>query len=200
MASFTVSTIPSQMNWINQPVGWNVEENKLSVEAGQNTDWFIDPAGTTSNHNAPVAVFIPPENTFLLKAKVTVEFASTFDAGVLFLYGKADHWAKLCFEYSPQRQPMVVSVVTRGISDDCNTTPIQGSSVYLRIYRQENVFAFHYSLDNRYWHFARYFTLGKLEQIRVGFSAQSPMGEKCKAVFSEIEYRPVKLSDLRNGE
>ena len=95
---------------------------------------------------------------------------------------------------------MIVSVVTRGVSDDCNSVSIGDHSVYLRIYRQSDVLAFHYSLNGRYWHFVRFFSLGIVEQLRVGFSTQSPMGQGCRAVFSEIRYAASALPDLRNGE
>jgi regulation of enolase protein 1 (concanavalin A-like superfamily) len=95
---------------------------------------------------------------------------------------------------------MIVSVVTRDVSDDCNSVVVGDYSVYLRVYRRSEVFAFHYSLDGHYWHFVRYFTMGDLGQLRMGFSAQSPTGQGCKVDFSEILYTPRILSDLRNGE
>jgi hypothetical protein len=94
---------------------------------------------------------------------------------------------------------MIVSVVTRGVSDDCNSVSVGDRSAYLRIYRQSDVLAFHYSLDGHYWHFVRYFSLRNSEQLRVGFSTQSPVGQGCRANFSEIHYSPRVLSDLRNG-
>jgi regulation of enolase protein 1 (concanavalin A-like superfamily) len=108
---------------------------------------------------------------------------------VLFVYADNATWAKLCFEVSPQRQPMIVSVVTRGLSDDCNSLPIHGNSVYLRIHRRNSVWAFHYSLDGQYWQFVRYFNLGA-EARQVGFSAQCPTGQGCRADFTSIQYRP----------
>ena len=36
---------------------------------------------------------------------MTVDFAATYDAGVLVLHERDDLGAKLCFEYSPQREP-----------------------------------------------------------------------------------------------
>jgi regulation of enolase protein 1 (concanavalin A-like superfamily) len=95
---------------------------------------------------------------------------------------------------------MIVSVVTRGVSDDCNSVEIDGSEVYLRVARTPQTWAFHNSLDGRFWHFVRYFTLGKVDSPRVGFSAQSPTGAQCAAIFSEISYRAGSLRDLRNGE
>ena len=135
-----------------------------------------------------------------MSAKVTVNFASTFDAGVLLLYERDDLWAKLCFEYSPQNQPMVVSVVTRGLSDDCNSTVIDGNTVYLRVARIGGAFASITRSMAQYWNMVRYFTLGKVENLRVGFEAQSPTGQGCNVVFSEIAYRPDLLKDMRSGE
>ncbi|MFN8455378.1 MAG: DUF1349 domain-containing protein [Anaerolineae bacterium] len=96
---------------------------------------------------------------------------------------------------------MIVSVVTRGVSDDCNSTIIAGDEqVFLRVARQTNTFAFHYSHDGRLWHLVRYFGLGPLDQVQAGFSAQSPTGEQCQAKFSEISCRPGIIKDIRSGE
>ena len=200
--SFTLDSIPGNLTWKNQPLESTsaAELPQFSITTGPQTDWFIHPAGAPVKANAPIALFLPPDATFQLRAKVTVDFAATYDAGTLFVYVHDTLWAKLCFEYSPQQQPMVVSVVTRGVSDDCNSVDIEGRSVYLRLYREDRVLAFHYSLDGRYWHFVRHFSLGDLEQVQVGFSAQSPLGQRCEVTFSEIQYTPSALADLRNGE
>ncbi len=201
MTVFTLPSVPGELYWKNPPLDWKVEPGpSLSILAGEITDLFVDPAGSVAKDNAPVALFAPPDENFLLGARVTVQFASTFDAGVLQVRERDDLWAKLCFEYSPQGEPMIVSVVTRETSDDCNSVPIQGQTVFLRIARNAQTFAFHYSLDGRYWHLVRYFTLGRLGALRVGFSAQSPTGQHCRAVFDEIDYRMGTLADNRSGE
>jgi regulation of enolase protein 1 (concanavalin A-like superfamily) len=201
MTVFTLPSLPGELYWKNPPLEWKVELGpSLSILAGESTDLFVDPAGTVAKDNSPVALFAPPNENFLLSAKVSVAFASTFDAGVLQVRERDDLWAKLCFEYSPQRQPMIVSVVTRGTSDDCNSVPIQGNTVFLRVACNAQTFTFHYSLNGRYWHMVRYFTLGKLGALRVGFSSQSPTGQQCRAVFSEIGYRVGTLTDNRSGE
>lgn len=202
MTALSLSAIPSDLEWKNDPVDWKVgADGSLSITAGAKTDWFVEPSGSDwVTSNAPAALFSPPVENFLLSAKVTVNFASTFDAGVLMLYERDDLWTKMCFEYSPQNQPMIVTVVTRGLSDDCNSSVIDGNSIYLRVARIGDAFALHYSHDEQYWNLVRYFTLGKLENLRVGFLAQSPTGEGCTVVFSDIAYRPDVLKELRNGE
>lgn len=201
MTTFTIPSIPGEFEWHVQPLEWSFETARgLSITAGKQTDWFADPAGSEVKKNAPVAMISPADENFLLSAKVSVRFASMFDAGVLHIHCNEDHWAKLCFEYSPQGVPMVVSVVTRGVSDDCNSVEVEKSEIYLRIARTPKTIAFHYSHDGQIWHFVRYFNLGDCGAVRVGFSTQAPTGNGCTAVFSEISYRAGTLTDNRNGE
>jgi uncharacterized protein len=201
MATFTFSSVPGELSWRHDPLSWDAGDGKqLTIVAGATTDLFTDPAGDARNDNAPGAFFAPPDETFRVSARVAVDFASIYDAGTLTVYGSDDRWAKLCFEFSPQRQPMIVSVVTRSVSDDCNSVPLDRTDIYLRIVQQPPIFAFHYSTDGQFWHLVRYFSLGDLPQVRIGFAAQSPTGQQCKVTFSEITYRPNVPANLRNGE
>ena len=201
MTTFTLPTIPGEFHWHIPPLEWSYEPAQgFFILAGAQTDWFSDPAGNYAKDNAPCALVTLLDDNFLLSAKVSVAFASTFDAGVLQIREADDRWAKLCFEYSPQHRPTIVSVVTRGESDDCNSVEVDRSEIYLRVARTPQTLAFHYSQDGRVWQFVRYFTLGKLNSLRVGFSAQSPMGKKCAVIFSEMSYRLGNLQDNRSGE
>jgi len=201
MVTFILPSIPGELQWKNQSLDWNIgPDNNLSILAGKNTDWFNDPAGNYTCDSAPSALFTPPDTNFILSVKVTVNFASAFDAGVIQIRGSKERWAKFGFEYSPQLQPMIVSVVTRGASDDCNSAIIDGREVYLRMSLTPQTIAFHYSREGHYWHLVRYFTLGQMKDLQVGFSSQSPTGQKCNTVFSEISYRAGMLRDNRSGE
>jgi regulation of enolase protein 1 (concanavalin A-like superfamily) len=195
-----MAALPVALSWVHHPFAWTVEsEDQLTIQAGAATDWFSDPAGSQRKDDAPCALFASSDNEFTLSAHVRVDFASTFDAGTLQVRVQDDVWAKLCFEYSPQHQPIIVSVVTRGVSDDCNSARIEEGAVFLRITRRDVILAFHYSLDGRLWHLVRYFTLGDAPHLRIGLSAQSPTGGGCTAVFSQIRYSPTAVADLRSG-
>src|SRR5689334_9009688 len=136
MTTFTLPTIPGEFQWQIPPIDWSLEaQQRLVILAGAETDWFIDPDGNYTKDNAPCAVAQITDDHFLLSAKVAVEFASAFDAGALQIRVAEDRWAKFAFEYSPQRQPTIVSVVTRRVSDDCNSVVIDGSEIYLRVAR-----------------------------------------------------------------
>lgn len=194
----SISNIPYSLDWQVPALGAAFAGDTLSITAGPKTDLFTDPRGLITIANSPRLMFAP-QGDFMLSATVTVPFAATYDAGVLVAFVDEAHWSKLCFEFSPQGQPMIVSVVNKGDSDDCNSVIIASNTVHLRLTRAGGAFAFHYSTDKRFWHFVRYFNLG-IEGAAVGFSSQSPTGEGCTATFEDIRFETRAPADLRNGE
>ncbi|HVC38485.1 MAG TPA: DUF1349 domain-containing protein [Candidatus Dormibacteraeota bacterium] len=190
--------VPGRFGWIGTPVATGLQGGVLSISAGPGTDWFVDPGSGQVRSNAPALVATVPGD-FTLSARVEVAFESTFDAGALVLWSHEHSWAKLAFERSPQGQPMVVSVVTRGESDDCNSVGVEGGKVWLRVASFGLAHAFHMSLDGRRWQYVRRFRLGSEETPAVGFAVQSPLGDGCSARFLDLSYLPGTLSDLRNG-
>lgn len=183
--------------------GCRILHGTLILSAAAGTDMFLDPAGPDQEHVPDAGRFmgLPPAGDFTLAAQVRVEFASMYDAGVLLLHARERHWAKLCFEYSPQRRPTAVTVVTKGISDDCNSFEVDGDTMWLRITRFGAAWAFHASTDGSWWRLLRYFALegDAAELVRVGFLAQSPTGEGCTATFDHISFRPGAPKNLRDG-
>lgn len=195
-----IQPLPAPLRWLVRPRAWVSGGGSLSITAGPRCDLFVDPAGSISAEVAsPPMLICEPSGDFAFSARVGVEFASAYDAGVLVLYRDESCWAKLCFERSPQEQPMVVSVVTRGTSDDCNHFAVKGSRVWLRIARSGDCFAFHASTDGALWQLVRYFGLDDATGISVGFEAQSPTGEGCRVDFDEIRYEAGRPADLRAG-
>ena len=194
-----VAALPFELRWLSPPVSFEHGDASLRIEAGPRTDWFIDPAGAGEPVTSGPAVVGRARGDFVLSASVSVDFAATFDAGVLMLHADERRWAKLCFELSPERKPMVVSVVTRGDSDDCNSFAVDEPSVWLRIAKIGRAFAFHASTDGRRWELVRHFSLGGSEEPEIGFEAQSPTGDGCTATFDEIRFDSRRLGDLRSG-
>lgn len=192
----TVPTVPSSLE-TTAPEAWSTTTSELTGRAPARTDLFTDPLSDRTLNSAPMLLF-PTTGDFLLEAEVEVGFSSTFDAGVLLLWQDEDHWAKLCYEYSPQSQPMVVSVVTRGASDDCNSIAMQDHRIHLRVGRRGPGCVFHYSTDGSYWHMVRAFRLNE-GPMQAGFLVQSPTGEGCTVTFRNIRYRQETLGALRSG-
>ena len=183
----------------------DAENGAVVAEAPAHTDFYVNPAGDGSTDaesldNASTLLGTPPEGDFRFSARVTVDFRAQYDAGVLMLWGDDRHWAKFCFEFSPAAEPMVVSVVTRGVSDDANAFVVAERTVWLRVSRVDNVYAYHASTDGTTWQLVRVFSLGgSVADHRVGFEVQSPTGDGCTATFDRISFTRDRLVELRDG-
>lgn len=183
--------------------GWAPHGDGLRLSAAARTDLFCDPsAAPPAGPGNPVRLLGEVHGDFLLSARVAVGFRATFDAGVLLVHLGERRWAKLCLEYTPDGEPSVVSVVTRGDSDDANAHLVPVPHAWLRVARRGRAFAFHASDDGASWRLVRQFSLGDLgpaEPVRAGFLAQSPTGEGCDAEFTGIRFRRHTLAALRDG-
>ena len=185
---------------------WRLEEDGAVVgDAPGHSDLYVNPGGEESGDaesllNAATLLGTPPAGDFQLRARVTVSFEAQFDAGVLLLWLDDTHWAKLCFELSPAGEPMVVSVVTLGVSDDANSFVVGERTVWLRVSRVGRVYAYHASTDGVDWALVRVFSLGDaVAEHRVGLEVQSPTGQGCRVRFSDVTVVDERLADLRDG-
>ncbi|WP_241562590.1 DUF1349 domain-containing protein [Streptomyces hoynatensis] len=217
-----VPAIPTPLRWLNTPVAWAAEgADALTISAGAGTDWFLDPGTPGRFANAPALIGPLAEagagapgggaagqrgagdgtaaGDFVLTARVTAPLEATYDAGALVVYAGETSWAKLCLELSPQGRPTLVSVVTRGVSDDANAFPVPGGDVLLRLARVGSAYAFHASLDGRFWHLIRYFALDAAGRAEAGFLAQSPTGQGLTVGFRDLAFARRTLRDLRDG-
>jgi regulation of enolase protein 1 (concanavalin A-like superfamily) len=203
MTSVTVPGVPFPLAPQGAPAcGYEIADGALRLTAQPRTDLFVDPAGGVEPPDAGRLAGFPPAGDFTLTARVRVEFASTYDAGVLLVHAGERRWAKLCFEYSPQKAPTAVTVVTRGSSDDANAFTVDAREpLWLRITRSGRAWAFHASTDGAWWGLLRYFSLHEEEsdQVSVGLMAQSPTGPGCSAVFDRISFGQTAPADLRDG-
>jgi uncharacterized protein len=196
-----VDPLPVPLQWLRPPVDWNAD-GPLRITAAERTDLFVDPRGAPAALTAP-CLLGAVEGDWVLSARVTVDFKAVYDAGVLVVYEHDTSWAKLCFEYSPARLPTVVTVVTRGASDDANAFALDGQQLWLRVARISPAWAFHASTDGWRWQLVRYFALdsdGNGGRHRVGFSAQSPTGSGCAVTFDDIRWSAATPVDIRSGD
>jgi uncharacterized protein len=193
-------SLPEGFFWINEPSQWEFDESgKLLVTAPSKADFFRDPAGSVVNYSAPF-MYGNFNGDFTISTRVEVEMIEECDSACLMLMLDEKNWAKICFEY-PFKTPTIVSVVTKNISDDCNSDKVTVKNPYLRVTRAGNTFAFHYSIDGRLWRLVRYFGFEKLPaEIKVGIAAQSPIGNGCKMSFDYLEYTPVAVKNIKSGE
>ncbi|MGW4944989.1 DUF1349 domain-containing protein [Actinoplanes sp. NPDC004185] len=194
----------------SHPDVWRYDDAAGAVvaDAPAHTDLYINPGGADAADaadaetllNAATLLGLPPGGDFQLSARISVDFRAQYDAGVLLLWADERHWGKFCFELSPSSAPMVVSVVTRDVSDDANAFTVDGHVIWLRVSRVDRAYAYHASLDGKTWQLIRVFHLGDdLAGHRIGFEAQSPTGDGCTVTFDQVRFISDRLAELRDG-
>lgn len=194
-----ISSIPKKLTWLNSPLSYQVGDQHIKIIAGPKTDMFRDPNVTYNTDNAPKLLFEPDSN-FVLTAKISHPFAQKWDGGALVLFNDDLNWIKFCFEKDYTGAKRVVTVVTKDVSDDCNSLAIAGNSVYFKMAKAGNVITMYCSTDGKKWLLIRHVQFNRSNSLKVGFLAQSPTGKKCEVSFSAIKYEARKIKDPYLGK
>lgn len=177
---------------------YEVVEDGIHIYAPAKTDYFVNPADGKVQTDAPF-FYKEVEGDFVLRAKVSHDFVSTYDACVLLALENEKLWAKACFEYTDLGTNSVVTVMTNERSDDANGVDVDGNEIWLQLSRQDDLFAIHYSQDGKEFKMARLCHLPMQKKIKVGLEAQSPTGNGGTRRFSNVSLELRSLEDIRNG-
>ena len=194
-----LTPIPFELSWENSPASYAVSGNTLKIAAGPKTDMFRDPNVTYNTDNAPKLLF-KPDQDFVFIASIEHAFTSKWDGGAIVLKKDSLNWIKFCFEKDYTGARRVVSVVTKNISDDCNSVEITSNKVFYKMAKADNVITLYYSVDGKKWFLVRHLQFDITGDYYLGFLAQSPTGERCEVNFSNIIYEAKKIKDPYEGE
>ena len=174
------------------------QDGALSFSATKGTDLFTSAAGKTTA-NTPKVLF-EPKGDFVFSAKVSPIFNKAYDGGALILYGNEKHWAKLLFEQLQSGEYGIASTISRNVGDDVYHPTFPNKPLYLKIARKEKLYVFYSSVDGEKWQMLRNFGLEFDKPLKVGFSIQSPIGDKHTATFSDIRFEAKTFKDFWQGE
>lgn len=197
--SMLIETIPYRLKWENKPKEYTISKKAVTIVAGEKTDMFRDPNVTYNTDNAPKLLFDADPN-FVLTASVEHNFTNKWDGGAIVLKQDSLNWIKFCFEKDYTGARRVVSVVTKNISDDCNSVELKTNKVYYKVAKADNVITLYYSLTGKKWFLVRHLQFDATKSLQVGFLAQSPTGRNCKVRFENITYLVKKIKDPYLGE
>ncbi len=200
--SINIKAIPFNMLFENKVTEYKViSENEIQFTSPAKSDLFHSSDGKYKTNKSPRLLF-SPDSSFILSAKITIDFHANWDAGDLVIYNDTLHWTKFCFERDHQEQARVVSVVCNGFADDCNSMKVPNNEVYYKIAGNvnDNKFALYYSNNGIDWFLIRSFGLNKRDNLRIGFSVQSPVGNGATATFSDIKYKDKHPENWWTGE
>jgi uncharacterized protein len=194
-----LSGIPFDLSWENNPLKFSNAGASFTIQAGGKTDMFRDPNATYNTDNAPKLLFIPDSN-FVLSVAIHHTFSSKWDGGAIVLKSDSINWIKFCYEKDYTGARRVVSVVTKDISDDCNSVALSSDKVFYKVARAGKVITLYYSEDGSKWFLVRHLQFESKKPLRAGFLAQSPTGESCTVTFSDVRYEAKKIKDPYTGE
>jgi len=197
--SIHIAAIPFNLFWENTPERFSTKNHELIIVAGAKTDMFRDPNVTYNTDNTPKLLFTPDEN-FILTASVEHSFNNKWDGGAIVIKQDSLNWIKFCFEKDYTGARRVVSVVTKNISDDCNSVAVTTNKVFYKVAKADNVITLYYSNDGIKWFLIRHLQFETTKGFRAGFLAQSPTGDSCEVKFSNITYSAKKIKDPYTGE
>ena len=118
--------------WMNESK-LEKDGNKLILTAPPKTDFFCGSISECDEGILPAAMcnapyyFTEVEGDFVLRVKVSHDFASVYDSCALLVMQDMTCWGKLCYELTDFGAHAVVSVVTKGDSDDANGVNLEFS-------------------------------------------------------------------------
>lgn len=195
----SLKSILFPLHWENQPLAYSIKGDSLVIKSGEKTDMFRDPNVTYNTDNAPKLLFVP-DSDFVLTAKIHHPFKTKWDGGALVLKADSLNWIKCCFEKDYQGFHRIVTVVTKDVSDDCNSQAIKGNAVFFKIAKAGNVITIYVSETGKNWYLIRHLQINNALEWKLGFLSQAPVGSSNTVTFTQIKYRKHTIKDPYIGE
>jgi regulation of enolase protein 1 (concanavalin A-like superfamily) len=194
-----VPGIAKPLSWVNAPDKFKVTSTGIDITSGAKTDRYAPADGQSVTDHANRLLF-DADRDFIFTAKITHAFTDKWDAGDLVLEADEHNWLKFCFEKDYTGKHRVVSVLTRGFSDDVNSIAIDSNSVYYRLAKTGDAVFLYASTDGKSWLLVRTFNFHSDVPLKVGLMAQSPVGNGAEVQFTEVSYRPVAMKEFWKAE
>lgn len=185
--------------WINQATSYHATETGIRIVAGEKTDKYIAPDYSYTFDNAPRLVF-EADRDFVFSTAIQHPFENKWDGGAIILEADKDNWIKFCFEKDYTGAKRVVSVVTKGISDDANSIELAQNTAYYKMAKKEDTVYLYVSKSGKEWYLVRAINFKYNKTLKLGLLAQSPEGKSNTVNFSDVKYSATTIKDFWSGE
>lgn len=185
--------IVSGLTWANDPLSFQITDSTLIVDVAKGTDFFYNPEDGSIVATAPF-LHKKIKGDFVAKALVQPDFSAQWNAVALMVHIDSLNWIKFAFENSDATGPSIVTVVTKGTSDDANGVILEDQDrIWLAMARKNDIYSMHWSKDGKDYKMARLTAMPDSSEVKIGLEMQSPVGEKATHLlhFFEIENRTV---------
>ena len=186
--------------WLNEPEKFDIKDGTLTVTAYKGTDFFNNPEDGSITSTAPL-LYKEVSGDFVVQALVQPDFSSLWNAVALMIHIDNDNWIKFAFENSDATGRSMVSVVTKGVSDDANGVVLTDQDrIWLKVVRKNNIYSMHWSLDGHNFKMTRLTNLPPAASVKVGVEFQCPVGNAATHVVEYFGIEKRTVLDLRKGK
>lgn len=179
---------------------YSIQDNRLVMNAGTGTNYFISPDGSRFEATAPI-LLTKVDNTkpFTFTTRLDNKVEKIYDAGTVYVFVDHENWLKFAFELDEKHRRRAVTVRTENSSDDNNHDIIEQDFIYMRISSNVKQIGYYYSLDGIDWNLARIYKNEYPAGLWIGLSSQSPKEGSNIACFSEMSLTDKYISHHRLG-
>ena len=187
----------SNSEWLNNPDSYVISDSSLSVIVSEGTDFFNNPEDGSAVGTAPL-LYRELGEDFVAYALVEPDFTSQWNAVSMMVYLDSLNWIKFAFESSDATGPSIVSVVTKGTSDDANGVVLNEiDRVWLAIIRKDNIYSMHWAINGEEYNLARLTKMPDYGPVKIGIEFQSPVGEKATHTLHYFHMEERTVENLR---
>lgn len=181
------------MNWFNEPPSWTLENGRLKVVTGHQTDfWRVTHYGFIRDNGH---LYYRQENgDFVAEVRFRGDYQALYDQAGLMLRSGPEHWLKAGIEYTDNA--LHLSAVVTLEHSDWSVLPLNHHppQMALHIIRHGTSVRVLYAEDQRYRMLRlAYFPPGP---VWVGPMCCSPQRAGFVAEFDEFTLRPLQPEDL----
>ena len=188
----SVLTVSAQtlekMNWFNEPLQWNITNNKLTMSVTPKSDyWRISHYGFTVD-DAPF-YYAEYGGEFEAKVKVSGDYKARFDQAGMMIRIDHENYIKAGIEFVDGKFNLS-TVVTHHTSDWSVITlnkPVD--FIWIKAVRRKDAIEIFYSFDDKEYTMMRNAWMEANRPVRVGVMGASPDGNGFNATFSDFSVK-----------
>lgn len=174
------------MEWFNEPLKWNIQDETIQVTSTQNTDFWRKTHYGFIRDNGHF-YYQQVIGDFITEVKVSGEYRDLYDQAGLMLRLDRENWLKCGIELVEGVQ-QISAVVTRDYSDWSIVPMLDNPTViWLRVIRQNSTIEIYYSFDGVQYTMLRMAYLTEAENIDVGIMCASPKGKGFATTFEQFK-------------
>lgn len=183
--------------WLNEPAGWQVSDNRLTVTTDAKTDFWRETYYGFTRDSGHFLGF-PTDDGFTARIRIQGEFRTLYDQAGLMVRLDENRWVKTGVEFT-DGEPFLSTVVTDGKSDWSVSQPFKDlEDFYIRVTVAKGALRVQASRDGLFWPLLRLAPFPVASAYEVGPTACTPERSGLTIDFSEFSIGPAITTDLHD--